>query len=119
MALDYKAIAEWALTGSTGLSATCIAKTMMGLPTKRTDHPHDGGDFGRCERLLNAVPDFRARLPEMMDVSPYWAALVPEWSRIAAAPDQYRVIRDLLKTVEASDPASFRISENATVRFAK
>jgi hypothetical protein len=49
----------------------------------RGDHPWDLGDFGRCERLLDAVPLARLAFPLMTDVSPQWAALVPVWDEIA------------------------------------
>lgn len=92
--MDYKAIATWALGGSTGLSATCIARHMMGLPVGG-DYPHDGGDFGRCEALLDAVPELRARLPEMAEVSDMWAKLVANWDRIRESEDQFMLILDL------------------------
>lgn len=96
--MDYKAIATWALGHSTGASATCIARHMMGLPVGG-DFPHDSGDFGRCEALLDAVPELRARLPEMAAVSAMWAKLVENWDLIREADDQFMFIMNLRNEV--------------------
>lgn len=50
------------------------------------DTPHDAGDFGRCERLLDLFPDWRARLPEVAAKFPngHWPKLVPEWENLRA-----------------------------------
>lgn len=67
-----------------GLSSeTMRARLVHGLPG-RGDHPHDPGDFGRCERFLRRNPHLRERLPFMADVSSEWAALVARWDDIAA-----------------------------------
>ena len=90
METDYRALAEWALSGSTGASASAIARHMVGAPHDGyANHPVDGGDFGRCERLLDAVPGFRDRLHEMATVTEYWAALVPRWAEIKAAHEEW------------------------------
>ncbi|MDE2107158.1 MAG: hypothetical protein KGL39_58675, partial [Patescibacteria group bacterium] len=72
---------RWLALDDSGLSSRCIADKMCGAQ-RNVDHPHDGQDFGRCERLLALYPEWRARLPEMVTVSPYWAALVPRWAEI-------------------------------------
>lgn len=117
--MDYKALATWALGRSTGASATCIARHMMGLKTDGS-YPHDGGDFGRCEALLDAVPGLRERLPEMAAVNEYWARLVPRWEEIRAAKDskeQYRLIQSIVRPVQDADARIIRLGEGATLRF--
>ncbi len=81
---DSERRAEWLRLRDNGLSSQCIADRMCGLTTTG-DHPHDGDDFGRCERLLALYPEWRARLGEMACVNVYWAALVPKWAEIAEA----------------------------------
>lgn len=100
--MDYKAIAEWAVTGRTGLSSRCMAAHMMGLKTTG-DWPRDGGDFGRCEELLEAVPELRCRIMEMAEVNRYWAAIVPHWDAIKASPDKYATIDGLVRDARGQE----------------
>lgn len=81
---DPEKRAAWLKMHDNGLSSQCIADRMCGMvPTG--SHPHDGADFGRCERLLMLYPDWRDRLDEMRIVSEFWAALVPRWAEITDA----------------------------------
>ena len=41
--------------------------------------PRDSEDFARCQRLLEQVPAFAARLTEARTLSPIWARLVDAW----------------------------------------
>ena len=107
----------WLLSDSTGLSAKAIAKRLSGVPARYYDHPSDGSDFGRCERMLDAVPAFRARLPEMASANPYWAALVPHWDEIRESPDKHALIRKLTAEAEKADRSTVRLGPNATIRF--
>lgn len=75
---------EWLATGRQGTSSLTIFSRMTGKRIEREDHPHDPGDFSRCRRLLEDVPEFRARLPEMSPASPVWARLVESWDELCA-----------------------------------
>ena len=114
--MDYKAIAEWATGRSTGQSATCIARHLMGLEASGS-YPHDGGDFGRCEALLNAVPSLRERLTEMSEVNKYWAALVPRWTEIKGAADKYKLIQSIVRNIEDNDSNHIRLGRGVSMRF--
>lgn len=113
--MDYKSLAIWALGRHTGASAECIACHMIGIG-ERKDYPSDGGDFDRCEALLDAMPEFRARLPEMASVSPYWAALVARWEDIRRCDDKYAVIQSIVRPVEDADSSVIRLGEGVTLR---
>jgi hypothetical protein len=84
-------LTSWIRSGDTGTSSKTIAFTMVGAIglVARFDAPSDTSDVGRCIRLLDLAAangeDWRARLPEMAEVSPVWAVLVPVWSEIEAA----------------------------------
>ena len=116
--MNHKAIAIWALGRSTGLSATCIARHMMGLKTDGS-YPHDGGDFGRCEALLESVPEFRERLTEMADVNQYWSALIPRWDEIRECKDKYKLIQSIVRPAEDKDPSVLRLGSGASIRFGR
>jgi hypothetical protein len=115
---DFEALAKWALGRGVGMSSRCIARHMIGLETDGS-YPHDGGDFDRCEALLNAVPGLRERLPEMAAVNAYWAKLVPAWGEIAAAKDRYAAIEAITRPVEDRDPRVVRLSESVTMTFSE
>lgn len=57
--MNHKAIAIWALGRSTGLSATCIARHMMGLKTDGS-YPHDGVILDAAKPFLNRFQSFES-----------------------------------------------------------
>lgn len=73
---------RWAVGPDTGLSSKTIWRKMMGVPGQ-VDVPHDPDDFGRCHRLLSAIPGWRDRIGEMSTV-PGWESLAPAWSELEA-----------------------------------
>lgn len=65
---------EWLLGHDTGISSLTICAVLSGkhgiaAEVARghfgADIPHDPADFGRCYRLLQAIPEWRARLEEV------------------------------------------------------
>lgn len=82
---------DWLASDDTGLSSeTMCWYFLRGKAPERLHgfpgpcHPLDPSDFGRCLRLLQAIPEWRSRLPELAQLSPQWAALVANWDRIEA-----------------------------------
>ena len=77
-------IIRWFLLYDTGISSKAMVSQMTGFNTGRqwSDHPRDGGDFGRCLSLLEAVPEFMVRIEEMAQRSPQWAVLVEHWHEL-------------------------------------
>jgi len=115
MTMNYRTLAIWALGRSTGTSSICIARHMIGLDTNGS-YPSDGGDFGRCETLMETVPGIRERLSEMATVNRYWAALVPRWDEIKASADQYSLIQSIIRPVENRDTNHVRLGEGVSIR---
>lgn len=59
----------WSLSGDTGISSEAICAHMTGNPTNKTwgfQAPSDMSDRGRCIRLLELIPEWIERLPEMV-----------------------------------------------------
>ena len=102
-----QAALDWITGDDTSASSEAIWAHMVGVSTRRifaptpprgaprapmarvpprglSAHPHHPADLGRCLRLLEAVPQWRARLPEMASRSPAWAALVARWGELEA-----------------------------------
>jgi hypothetical protein len=120
--MNWKALAEWALSGDVGASSKFMAAHLCDFKSNGwKSHPCDGGDFERCEGLLKAVPELRSRLHEMTAASPYWAALVPHWEQIAIMdrPHRYKKIKELTDPIEKKDRSMIRISPSMSVRFSK
>ncbi len=117
---DYKAIATWAVSQNVGSSSRCMARHMMGLECGGS-YPSDGGDFDRCETLLDAVPAWRRRLSEMASVNRYWEALVLRWEEIRAAPRdrKYKIMKAILNPVEDDDPGYIRVSPGLSMRVGR
>lgn len=71
---------RWMASGQTGTSSMCLAKIMLGELIVNVDVPWDSGDFGRCHRLLKAIPEWRARIPLIIDSAPKaWRGLLAAW----------------------------------------
>lgn len=81
---------EWLRNGERGSSSETIFYCLTQLPIKRwsSTYPSDPDDLRRCRLLLDTVPEFRARLGEMAQVSQQWAALVAHWDELCALMDE-------------------------------
>ena len=115
----------WRSSSDTGASSKAIWDVMMGLTPERYAYPMDGADLGRCHRLLDLIPEWKPRLPEMAVVSPYWAALVENWAdleRLAklSAPSPLRNrMKAILRPIEDADPRVFRLKGGVTMRIGR
>ena len=112
MAINGNVLA-WLAGHDTGRSSLAIVAWMEHDPALtamhggRLDYPHDPADLGRCLRLLDIEPDYRARIGEMASVSPQWARLVCRWNELEAlyheaepngrARKCYELIQELIK----------------------
>lgn len=87
----------WLLLGETGVSSETIAYALSGvkltdleagLESRRSnlfwrfDVPHDAGDFRRCLLLLEYIPEWRERLPEVAERFPAWKGIVEHWDEL-------------------------------------
>lgn len=81
--LSKEAVA-WLAGDHRGLSSNALFACLMNYP-EATDpddadcHPHDPADFARCLRMLEAVPEARARLHRAAKMSPVWDRLIDNW----------------------------------------
>lgn len=74
----------WLAGSDKGISSEAIWHHMTGINGapghfRYSNWPHDPADLGRCLRLLEAVPEWKPRIPEMSKYGKGWAALVPAW----------------------------------------
>lgn len=117
--------AQWAASGETGVSSKAILGVMVGTPPKsRFCYPHDGGDFGRCVGLLDAVPEYRDRLIEMKAICPEWAALVDHWTELEVmyrTKDKclYKRMKQILDPIENANPGLIKVGSGASIYFGR
>ena len=75
---------KWLASGDRGISSEAITSQLTGINILGggwpTDYPRDPPDFGRCLRLLIAVPEFKLRLDEMKSRHPIWAKYIKNWA---------------------------------------
>lgn len=79
-------VLNWLRLGDTGLSSKAIA--FAGCGTSKPKHgwapPYDPSDFGRCARLLKAIPDLKQPAFERLarDGGDVWKSLIKHWDEI-------------------------------------
>ncbi|MFL9611017.1 hypothetical protein ACKF11_13100 [Methylobacillus sp. Pita2] len=78
----YQRVTGWLTGEHVGASSSAIVTRMLNLQNGNRSHPHDGSDFHRCLKLLKAVPEFKANLNLMREVSPEWDDLVDRWDEL-------------------------------------
>lgn len=80
---------EWLHGTDTGVSSLTIfsvlsrrygTRALVRIHRGAVGAPHDPSDLGRCIRLLDAIPGWRERLPEVAASHPEWAPLVERWA---------------------------------------
>ena len=99
---------------------------MMGVKGSGA-YPSDGADLGRCLRLLEAVPEWKPRLPEMAAVNDYWAALVTHWAELSSLhangqqrgrhDEVYFRMKQILDPIENRDPRIVKLGGGVSMRF--
>lgn len=79
-------VQEWRRGPDVGTSSLTIYSvfTRQPLVDRAPDVPHDPADFGRCHRLLQLAPEWRAHLREVAEVYPAWAPFVDAWEELTA-----------------------------------
>jgi hypothetical protein len=85
-----EAAMKWWRNGEQGTNSKAIFERMTGFPVTGTwgmGYPSDPDDLRRCRLLLDAVPEFSARLVEMAEVGSEWAELVAIWPSLCSKMD--------------------------------
>lgn len=93
---------QWIVGDDTGASSEAIWAHMMGVrPKYGYSYPLDGGDLGRCIRLLRVMPEWAERMPELAARSKEWTAIVAHWDELLAAYEVYESAKQQGKTARA------------------
>jgi hypothetical protein len=97
---DTSALIKWLLGNDVGLSSKAIARAAIGDEVCYADYPRDGGDLGRCFRLLHLCPSVRGGLNRLAQQSGPWKRLASRWSDLEAIHDAgdlslHEIIKDI------------------------
>lgn len=108
----------WIVGDDTGSSSEAIWCAMIGIPLSYSMVPYDPSDLGRCVRLLEQVPAWRDRVPELANLNAGWAAYVARWDELTAllrkevgadwargrrAPQTYELMQQIRMQAESTD----------------
>jgi hypothetical protein len=101
-------LGNWLLNGNVGISSKTMAAIALGATDMsgwKVDAPHDPADFGRCYKLVQAVPEIRAHFPRIAKKVKPFAGIIREWDELARiyerdkpkgeSPELYNRIREL------------------------
>ncbi len=72
-------IAAWLASDDTGLSSKFMASVLTGEFKAENHYPRDPADFGRCLRLVNAVPGLAENIGDMSQHGRHWAVVADHW----------------------------------------
>lgn len=84
-------LTSWLASDDTGASSQYMAY-VLSTPADaekfdynviKNSHPHDPDDFGRCIRLIEAVPEFADRISKMSQHGKEWAVVAANWDEWA------------------------------------
>jgi len=78
-AQNTKEIAEWLVSGETGISSKTMAAIALGAEKGRFDAPYDPSDFSRCYKLVNRVPAICDCFDIIGKRVPVFAGILREW----------------------------------------
>ncbi len=87
---DLHRLGTWLLSGDTGISSETMAGIALGgnpgveRLRSRCDAPHDPSAFGRCYRLVQAVPSIRDDFDRIGASVPAFAGILREWDNLCS-----------------------------------
>jgi hypothetical protein len=87
---------KWLFGCDTGMSSKAILGHMI-CGVSDGSWPSDGGDLGRCLRLLDLFPEWKGRIGEMARYGKVWSLYVEHWDQIVSADDPYDLMKSLQK----------------------
>jgi len=75
----------WVVNGDMGASSLTLWTVIMGEPCDKSPSiPYDSGDFGRCYRLLQLIPESQRMqiMAETAQAYPNWIPFAREWKKL-------------------------------------
>lgn len=103
--LSKRAI-TWLLQDDTGISSKTMIAAMFNVDIKEVGGgiPHDPSDFGRCYRLIKAIPEVVSGFPNLISQYPEWAPYIENWDRLTSLYERdlkSRISSELLRVMRS------------------
>lgn len=89
-------LTAWLASDDTGLSSLFMASKLTGMFEAEYAYPRDPADFGRCLRLVEAVPELESKIRDMSQHGKEWAVVAAnwhEWAEVYRAGERRRLYR--------------------------
>lgn len=74
---------KWLLGRDTGSSSKAILAHMV-CGVSHGEYPYDPADLGRCLRMLELFPEWKARIAEMAGYGKVWAVFIDHWDGLSS-----------------------------------
>ncbi len=76
-------LSAWLASDDTGASSLYMASILTGQFIAENHYPRDPADFGRCLRLVEAVPELESKIRDMSQHGKEWAVVAANWDEWA------------------------------------
>lgn len=79
-------VLEWMLSDDTGVSSETMVAIAFDIPKRGhfgLDAPHDPGDFGRCYRLVQSVPEIREHFGKIGEKVKAFHGILANWDELS------------------------------------
>lgn len=74
-------LTAWLASDDVGMSSKFMASVLSGQFQAEFAIPYDPADFGRCVRMIQAVPELKGLIHLMCKHGPMWTAVADNWER--------------------------------------
>lgn len=82
--LRFDFYCNWLLGGDTGASSKSMLAIAIGYPMEYLSLPRDGGDFGRCYRLIKRFPELMENIRDNLSgLDQEWKNFIKAWDEIS------------------------------------
>lgn len=95
-ASESMGLTAWLASDDTGASSLYMASVLTGEFIAENHYPRDPADFGRCLRLVEAVPELESKIRDMSQHGKKWSVVAAhwhEWAEVDRADDGQRLYR--------------------------
>jgi hypothetical protein len=75
-------MAWWLMYGDICVCSETLYCAFTGEKPEYHCVPQDPEDFRRCKALLDLIPEWRAELPKIAAVLPYWKPIIDQWDEL-------------------------------------
>ena len=92
-------LSAWLASDDVGMSSKFMASVLSGQFQAEFAIPYDPADFGRCVRMIQAVPELQQHFDKMLEHGPMWKAVVGNWAQWSKMleDEQYEQLYEIMR----------------------